>query len=172
MSRTVGMIVAVAAPGDVPYAASGAVIGLHGQIPWRHPGDLARFKRVTLGSAVIMGKNTWNERKKPLPGRRNLLVSRTDVPGVETFRDIDAAVAAVEPAQAIWFIGGTRIYEDAMRVAGVIDVTYVPDRPDHPEVVRFPRIDPAMWEEGPLVPHEDEAGLVRRVYTRRSSWCL
>lgn len=161
------MIVAVAAPGDVPYAASGAVIGLHGQIPWRHPGDQARFKRVTMGSAVIMGRHTWDERKKPLPGRRNLLVSRREEPGVETFRDIRSAMAAAPPEQAIWFIGGTRIYEAAMTVADVIDVTYVPERIVDPEAVRFPHIDPAAWEEGPLVPHEDEAGLVRRVYTRR-----
>ena len=119
----------------------GRVIGLHGRIPWHHPGDLARFKRVTMGSAVIMGRHTWDERKKPLPGRRNLLVSRREEPGVETFRDIRSAMAAAPPEQAIWFIGGTRIYEAAMTVADVIDVTYVPERIVDPEAVRFPHIE-------------------------------
>jgi dihydrofolate reductase len=161
------MIVGVAAPGDVPYGASGAVIGVGGGIPWRYKGDMARFKRVTLGSVVIMGRKTWESLGRPLPGRRNLVVSRGDVPGVETFRSLADAVAAVDEAQAIWLIGGAAIYGEGMRFADTIDVTYVPDRVDAPEAVRFPPIDPAAWDEGPLVTHEDDPALSRRVYTRR-----
>jgi dihydrofolate reductase len=164
------MIVAVAAPAEVPYAATGAVIGIDGQLPWCHPGDQARFKRVTLGSTVIMGRKTWESVRKPLPSRRNVVVSRSDVAGVETFRDVGAAIAAVDPAQDLWLIGGSRIYEDGMRYVDFIDVTYVPERvsaADAKRAARFPDIDPGTWVEGPLVVHEDEPALQRRVYTRR-----
>jgi dihydrofolate reductase len=155
-----GMIFAVSPEG---------VIGLDGKIPWRHPGDFRRFKRVTTGTTVIMGRATFDEVGKPLPGRRNIVVTSRplDVPGVETARSVDQALAMAGDAADVWFIGGARIYEEAMRLADVIDVTYVPDRVDSPRAVRAPTIDEATFEPGPLLDHEDEPGLKRRVYTRR-----
>jgi dihydrofolate reductase len=155
-----GIIVAVSPEG---------VIGLGGKIPWHYKGDLRRFKRLTTGGAVIMGRRTWESIGKPLPGRRNLVVTRERlaVDGIEAFRDIATAVAASAGTAEVWFIGGARIYEEAMALADFLDVTYVPDRIDHPEAVRFPAIDPAVWEPGPEVIHEDEPVLRRRVFTRR-----
>jgi dihydrofolate reductase len=142
------------------------VIGLHGGIPWRHPGDMRRFARVTRGSTVIMGRLTWESMKgRPLPHRRNLVVTSRPLEGVETFPSLAAAIAAAEGD--VWLIGGRAIYDEGMRFCDVIDVTYVPDRVDHPDAVRAPAIDPAVWDAGPLVPHEEEPGLVRRVYTRK-----
>jgi len=154
-----GMIYAVSPEG---------VIGVGLRIPWRHPGDLRRFKRVTLGSTVVMGRRTFESTGKPLPGRRNIVVSRTpvDVPGVETVRTVDEALALAGPCD-LWFIGGARIYEEAMRHVDVIDVTYVPDHVEAPDAVHVPTIDERVFEPGPLLPHEDEPGLTRRVYTRR-----
>jgi dihydrofolate reductase len=57
--------------------ADNDVIGKDGKVPWRIPEDLAHFKKMTLGHAIIMGRGTWNEVGKPLPGRRNIVVSRT-----------------------------------------------------------------------------------------------
>ena len=68
----------------------------------------------------------------------------------------------------IWFIGGARIYEEAMPYVDVIDVTYVPDHVDAPDAVRAPAIDERVFEPGPLVPHEDEPLLKRREYRRRA----
>ncbi len=155
-----GMIFAVSPEG---------VIGLGGKIPWRHPGDHRRFKRVTTGTTVIMGRATFDEVGKPLPGRRNIVVTSRplDVPGVETARSVDEALALAGDAGDIWFIGGARIYAEAMRHADVIDVTYVPDHVDAPGAVRAPPIDEALFEPGPLLQHEDEPGLTRRVYSRR-----
>jgi dihydrofolate reductase len=142
------------------------VIGVNGGIPWRHPGDVRRFKRLTVGSTVIMGRLTWESMKgRPLPNRRNLVVTSRDLPGVEYFPDVASALAvAVDP---VWFIGGARIYEEAMRHADFIDLTYVPEHIEDPSAVRFPPIDERIWQAGPLLEHEDEPGLTRRVYTRR-----
>lgn len=155
-----GMILAVSPEG---------VIGLHGKIPWRHPGDMRRFKRVTMGSTVIMGRATFDETGKPLPGRRNIVVTRRplDVAGVERVGSVDDALARAGDGD-VWFIGGARIYEEAMRHVDVIDVTYVPDHVDAPEAVRAPTIDERVFEPGPLLPHEDESGLTRRVFHRRA----
>jgi dihydrofolate reductase len=144
------------------------VIGVGGKIPWHYRGDMRRVKRLTLGTTLIMGRVTWESLGgRPLPGRRNLVVSRTlsSLPGAECFPDIDSALAQSEGA--IWFFGGARIYEEAMPRCDLIDIVYVPDHVDDPTAVRFPDIDPDLWEAGPLVPHEDEPALARRVYTRR-----
>ena len=145
------------------------VIGLHGKIPWRHPGDLRRFKRVTMASAVIMGRLTWESMNgRPLPGRRNVVVTRQQIEGVECHASVEAALAACAD-EPVWFIGGARIYQEGMRYCDLLDVTYVPDHVDHPDAVRFPEIDPAVWDPGPLLPHEDEPGLTRREFRRRAS---
>lgn len=153
------------------------VIGVDGKIPWRYPGDFRRFKRVTLGSVVIMGRGTFESMGKPLPGRRNIVVTTRvlEVPGVECVRSIDEALAlagadAGAGEKDVWFIGGERIYEEALSHVDVIDVTYVPDRVvDAPNAVHAPRIDERIFEAQPLVPHEDEPGLTRRLYTRRAA---
>jgi dihydrofolate reductase len=156
-----GMIYAVSPEG---------IIGAGGTIPWRHPGDVRRFKRVTLGTTVVMGRKTFEEVGTPLPGRRNIVVTSRplDVPGVEAVRSVDEALARAGDAD-VWFIGGARIYQEAMRHVDVIDVTYVPDHVVAPDAVRAPPIDERIFEPGPLLPHEDEPGLTRRVYTRRAS---
>src|SRR6202021_1153647 len=96
-----GMIYAVSPEG---------VIGAGGKIPWRYAGDWRRFKRVTLGSTVIMGRRTFESIGKPLAGRRNVVVSRgrIDVPGVETVPGIEEGLARAVDTD-VWFIGGARI---------------------------------------------------------------
>jgi dihydrofolate reductase len=144
------------------------VIGVDNRIPWHHPGDFRRFKRVTLGTTIVMGRKTYESMGRPLPGRRNIVVTRTpvDAPGVESVRSIEEALA-LAGAVDVWLVGGARIYEEGMRLAEVIDVTYVPDQVDAPGAVRAPPIDEATFEPGPLLPHEDEQGLTRRIFTRR-----
>ncbi|HLK35112.1 MAG TPA: dihydrofolate reductase [Polyangiaceae bacterium] len=155
----------------IVYAVSPeGVIGVDGKIPWRHGGDLRRFKRLTMGSTVIMGRTTFESIGKALTGRRNIVVTRgrIDVPGVETARSIDEALALAGGSD-VWFIGGARIYAEGMKYADVIDVTYVPDRVASPNAVLAPRIDEVEFEAGPLVAHEDEPELTRRVYARRKA---
>jgi dihydrofolate reductase len=144
------------------------VIGVGGQIPWRHPGDMRRFKQVTLGTTVIMGRATFDENGRPLPGRRNIVVTSRplDVAGVEIAGSVGEALRMAGDAD-VWFIGGARIYEEAMAYVDVIDVTYVPDHVSAEGAVRAPPIDERIFEPGPLLPHEEEPGLTRRVYRRR-----
>jgi dihydrofolate reductase len=141
------------------------VIGLHGKIPWHYRGDMRRVKRLTLGTTLIMGRMTWDSLGgRPLPGRRNLVVTSRVLEGVECFSSLHAALEASRGP--VWFFGGARVYEEAMRYADFMDIVYVPDRIEHPDAVRFPPIDPHVWQAGPLVSHEDEPALSRREYTR------
>src|SRR5207237_6010787 len=126
-----------------------------------------RFKRVTMGATVVMGRLTWDEVGKPLPGRRNIVVSSraNDLPGATVVRSVEEAVRITDGP--LWFIGGARIYEAGMPWCDVLDVTYVPDHVTDPRAVKFPPSDAGLFDEGPLLPHEDEPGLSRRIYTRR-----
>jgi dihydrofolate reductase len=146
------------------------IIGVNGRIPWRYPGDFRRFRSVTTGTTVIMGRKTFESiGSKPLAGRRNIVVTSRPlyVPGVETTPTIEDALSRAGDGD-VWFIGGARIYEAAMKYVDVIDVTYVPDRVDTPNAVRAPQID---WKfiGGPVLQHEEEPALKRRVYRRRSA---
>jgi dihydrofolate reductase len=144
------------------------VIGAGGTIPWHYGGDLKRLKRVTMGSTVIMGRITWESAgSRPLPGRRNIVITKAALAGADCFADIPSALATA--TGPVWFLGGSRIYAEAMQYCDLIDVTYVPDHVSAPGAVFFPPIDPDTWQAGPLVDHEDEPTLCRRVYTRKAS---
>jgi dihydrofolate reductase len=144
------------------------VIGVGGRIPWNHPGDLKRFMRVTMGTTVIQGRATFESVGKALPKRRNIVVTSRplEAPGVECVDSVDAALALAGDGD-VWFIGGARIYEEAMAHVDVIDVTYVPEHVDAPDAVKAPEIDERVFEPGPLVPLEEEPALMRRRFTRR-----
>jgi dihydrofolate reductase len=141
------------------------VIGVGNTIPWRYPADMKRFKRLTAGATIIMGRNTWDSLpKKPLPERRNVVITSRAIEGVECFASIEAALATC--SGDVWFIGGARIYAEAMAHADLIDLTYVPDRIDAPGAVRFPEIDARVWRAGPRVRHEDDPRLERQELRR------
>ena len=106
------------------------------------PGDMRRFVRVTRGSVVVMGRLTWESiDRKPLPNRRNVVISRSDVADVEHYGAIDAALkafAASGETRDVWFIGGARIYTEAMPYCDVMDLTYVPDSVTSPDACNPP----------------------------------
>ncbi|MGF1510028.1 MAG: dihydrofolate reductase [Myxococcota bacterium] len=143
------------------------VIGVNGHIPWRHPGEQKRFKAVTWDSTLVMGRRTFESIGRPLPGRNNFVVSRSLPPteGVVRFDDMMSALEAAE--NDVWFIGGRRIYEEAMRYADIIDITWVPDVIDHPNPVRFPEIDESVFEPGEVVPFPGIEALQLQQWTRR-----
>ena len=157
-----------ASQGIIVAVSPERVIGVGNTIPWKYPGDQRRFKKLTMGGALVMGRKTWESIGRPLPGRRNLVVTRGKAQGAECFRSVEEALAAVPADVPVWFIGGAGIYEAALRHADFIDVTYVPDHIAAEGAVRFPEIDERIWEPGPLVEHEEDPALTRRVYTRRT----
>jgi len=154
---TRGIIAAVSADG---------VIGVGNTIPWHYPADLKRFKRLTAGATVIMGRRTWESLpRKPLPKRRNIVITRSRIDGVECFAGLADALATC--SGDVWFIGGARLYEEAMQYADVIDLTYVPDRVPAQGAVCFPEIDAQRFEAGPRQPVEDDPRLENQVFRRR-----
>lgn len=122
--------------------STAGVIGRDGTLPWRLPEDMAHFRDVTAGRPVIMGRRTWEslpDRFRPLPGRRNIVVSRRvnlTLEGAEVAGSVSAAIELAGPEQA-WVIGGAQAYAAALPFAGLalvteIDVdvdgdTYAPD---------------------------------------------
>lgn len=135
-------------------AAENGVIGRGNRLPWHLPADLAHFKRTTLGHPVIMGRRTWESIGKPLPGRRNIVVSRTPgftAPGCDVARDLDAAYALVKGEEEIFVIGGTRIFEVALPSADRIFLTRVLATVDGD--TRFPELRPDAWRETFLGEH-------------------
>ena len=141
------------------------IIGKDNAIPWHYPEDLKRFKRLTIGKTVIMGRNTWESLPiKPLPKRRNIVITRSSIQNVECFKSINEAVDACKGE--IWFIGGAGIYEEAMNLADCIDMTLVPDNISGKDCIYFPKIGNG-WEEGAIKPLENGSKLLHKIYTRR-----
>jgi 2-iminobutanoate/2-iminopropanoate deaminase len=154
--------------GIIAAVSPEGVIGAFGRMPWHYPADLKRFKRLTLGSTVIMGRLTWESlAKKPFVGRRNVVITARKLEGVECFPTLESALATCEGD--VWFIGGTRVFEEAMRFADTIDLAYVPDAVGAEGAVYFPQIPESNWEAGPLETHPDDPRLKHRVYRRRGA---
>ena len=141
------------------------IIGKDNTIPWHYSEDLKRFKRLTVGKNIIMGRKTWESLpKKPLPDRRNIVITRSSIDNVECFKSINDAVNTCEGD--IWFIGGAGIYEEAMSLADFIDMTLVPDKITGDNCVYFPEIG-QEWEESEKKPLESDSILMHKIYTRR-----
>ncbi|GAB3456961.1 dihydrofolate reductase [Kineococcus endophyticus] len=104
------------------------VIGVDGRIPWRIPEDMAHFSALTTGATVVMGRATWESlppRFRPLPDRRNVVLSRTagyDAPGAEVVADLDVALGL---RTDVWVMGGQAVYAAALARADVLVVTEV-----------------------------------------------
>lgn len=109
---------------------TGGTIGDGGSIPWRVPEDLAHFKQITADHAVIMGRKTWDSlppKFRPLPGRRNVVVTRNpdwQAPGAQVVSSVEAALSLTD-GDAAWVIGGGEIYRAAMPLATELQVTEI-----------------------------------------------
>ena len=124
------------------------IIGVDGGLPWHYSGDLKRFKKRTKGSVVIMGRKTWDSiGQKPLPDRCNVVISRSEMSGVEHYNSVEQAIEAY-PKRKIWVIGGGEIYSAAMPYLNYLDITYVPKSITRTDVVKFPKIDKSCWQGG------------------------
>jgi dihydrofolate reductase len=143
----------------IAAVARNGVIGRDGRIPWHIPGDLPRFKRITMGHPVIMGRRTWQSLGRPLPGRRNIVVSRTPgykAEGAEVFRSLDEAFAACAGAAEVFVIGGTEVYREALARADRLLLTEIDA--DIEGDATFPAFDRAAWRETAREPHAAGTG--------------
>jgi dihydrofolate reductase len=156
--------------------ARGGVIGHDGGIPWRLPEDQARFRRLTTGHPVLMGRATWDslpERLRPLPGRDNVVLTRVpgwSAPGAVVVGSLEEAVRAVAGRDA-WVIGGGQVYAAFLDLADRLEVTEVDL--DVPGDAVAPPVDPARWRVATADPdgawHTSTTGLRFRYlgYVRR-----
>ena len=122
-------------------------IGIENRLPWRLPEDLAHFKRTTTGHPIIMGRKTFESIGRPLPGRRNIVISRNPAwrqDGVEAVGSVDAAIALAPETEA-FVIGGAQIYVETLARATRIIVTEI-DRVFDCDTF-FPAIDPNLWQQ-------------------------
>lgn len=160
--------------------ARGGVIGREGGLPWHLPEDLAHFRALTAGATVVMGRSTWEslpERFRPLPGRRNVVLSRRAdfrPEGAHVHADLAAALAQVagDGERTTWVIGGAQVYAAALAEADRLLVTEID------ETVDGDAHAPAIGREWELVSrdpadgwHTSTAGLPYRFceYRRRAS---
>ena len=131
----------------VAYARNG-VIGRDNAMPWRLPQDLARFKATTLGHPVLMGRRTFESIGRALPGRRNIVITRTTgwhAPSVEVARSLDEAIVMCGDSREGFVIGGEQLYTAALPKAHAILATEI-DR-DFEGDTHFPRPAPPEWRE-------------------------
>ena len=157
-SRSLALIVAV---------SRNRVIGKDGALPWHISEDLKHFKQTTLGHAVIMGRKTFESIGKPLPGRRNIVItSRADsFLGAETARTLPEAIdAARKTDECPFIIGGASLFEEALPLTTKLFVTEI-DR-DFEGDTHFPDIDWSDFEEVETRAGQTE-GVTFRVFTRR-----
>jgi dihydrofolate reductase len=142
--------------------AKNGVIGKDGALPWHLPEDLKRFKRMTVGKPVIMGRKTFESIGKPLPGRHNIVLTRDAAwraEGVSVAANLAEAVAAagLDPrarADGIMVIGGAQIYAEALPSATRIELTEVDAEPAGDTIL--PPFDPARWVETARESHAAE----------------
>ncbi len=100
-------------------------IGYKGELPWRLPEDMRRFKQITTGHAVLMGRKTFESLGKPLPNRRNVVLTHRAIPGVETYPAIEAALAALADEHRVFVIGGGEVYAQLLGNADELYLTHV-----------------------------------------------
>ncbi len=154
--------------------ARGGVIGHDGAMPWHLPEDLARFRRLTVGHPVLMGRATWDalpDRFRPLPGRENVVLTRAPdwtAPGATVVHAVDDAVRALAGRDA-WVIGGGQVYAATIGAADRLEVTEIDL--DAPGDAWAPAVDPGVWAAAAVDPaggwHTSTTGLRYRYVTYR-----
>lgn len=162
----------------IAAVAGNGVIGRDNDLPWRLSTDLKRFKAMTMGKPLILGRKNFESLPRPLPGRPHVVVTRDSAyrrDGVQVVHSFDAALEAAKVlaedagVDEICIVGGGEIYQQGMAVADILHITHVDA--DVEGDVRFPSIDASVWrpeEVGRMEPGEkDEYGARFVTYTRR-----
>ena len=127
--------------------SNNGIIGKDGDLPWRLPEDLKRFKRLTTGNIVVMGRKTYDSIGRPLPNRKNIVISRNTslkIEGVEIEHDL-IDVLKRNQGENVYVIGGGQIYADSLPLTEKLEITEV-----DVELIgdtSFPEIDSSHWKE-------------------------
>jgi len=128
--------------------ANNRVIGLNNQMPWHLPADLQHFKATTMSHPIVMGRKTFESIGRPLPGRRNLVISRNPdlkIEGVEVYNSIESALDACSEASDIMIIGGSNLYSQTLQHADRLFLTFIDLDTDGD--AHFPDWTHMSWQE-------------------------
>ncbi len=131
-----------------------SVIGNDNKMPWHLPADLKFFKQTTMGKSILMGRKTWDSIGKPLPGRKNIVISRNNAfnPDGATIADnLQDAITAAD-SEEVMIIGGATIYQQSMPLADHLYITRINHHFEGDAF--FPKIDPLSWKDGYFYPHK------------------
>jgi len=145
----------------IAAVARNNVIGRDNAMPWRLPEDLKRFKALTLGHPIVMGRKTWESLGRPLPGRTNIVVTHNPAfvaEGAMPVATLEAALAAAATTgtDQIFIIGGAEIYRQALPLADRMQLTEIDC--EFAGDAFFPSWQAAAWQEAQREPHHAEAG--------------
>lgn len=146
----------------VAAVANGGVIGGGGTIPWRLPEDARRFRAITMGHPVVMGRRTWDSlpaRFRPLPGRRNIVVTRNDswqAEGAERAGSLADALRLLDDSPRAYVIGGSELYAEALPLADELLLTEIDL--DVAGDTFFPEFDRSVFAETSRESHVTEGG--------------
>jgi len=144
----------------VAAVAANGIIGANGKLPWHLPEDLKHFKRVTLGHPVIMGRKTWESLKGPLPGRDNIVVTRTagyETPGAAVASSLEAALALCLGEPVAFVVGGSSLFAESLPSAAGLVMTEI--HKDFEGDTWFPPYDRSRWKESQREQHVTADGM-------------
>lgn len=143
------------------------VIGRDGKVPWDIPEDLHRFMQLTSGHTVLMGRKSFESLGRPLPNRRNVVLSSRAFPGVETYTSVDAALAAVQTEEKVYVIGGGEIFRQLLNRVDMIQLTLVEQNVEGDTY--FPPYEDLVTSAFTLVGQEPHEGFRYLDYERKKS---
>lgn len=132
----------------VAAKARNGVIGINNTLPWHLPEDLKHFKAVTLGKPVLMGRKTYDSIGRPLPGRRNIVITRQSdwqADGVDVAHSLEQALLMADGVPEVCLIGGADLYRQAMALADALRLTEIDA--DFDGDACFPEVSTAAWQE-------------------------
>ena len=124
------------------------VIGINNTLPWHIPQDLKRFKSLTMGNPIVMGRKTFDSIGRPLPGRKNIVITRNEdsiIEGVEIANSINSLLALIKDEEHVFVIGGEQIYKIFLDHATHLYVTEVDS--DVGGDAHFPKLSTSQWKE-------------------------
>jgi dihydrofolate reductase len=132
----------------IAAVAQNGVIGVDNRLPWRLPDDMRRFRALTTGHSIIMGRKTWESIGRPLPDRQNIVVTRQrdfQAPGSNVVASLEAALAAVIMPEPVFVIGGEALYREALPLASRLYLTEI--HQDFLGDAHFPGYARSAWRE-------------------------
>lgn len=131
-------------------------MGKENNLPWHLPADLKHFKTLTTGHPIIMGRKTYDSIGKPLPNRRNIVITRQNIniEGVEVVQSLDEAIGICNSEEEVFVIGGAQIFELTLDRADILYLTLIHHNFDADTF--FPELDPDSWKQEESILHEPD----------------